>query len=122
MRKVKINWNGTPSKPYCVGEWVSVWACILQHFLQFQLVLIFLKFVYPCLLYICFNIIYIFFKCFEHLFCMFHSTWWQLTDCLNFKKVCDTAPLMVVQFCFISDNQSLNKPELEEKWMCKIQH
>ena len=52
---------------------------------------------------------------------MFHPTWWQVTPCLNCDKLCDTAPLMVVQFCFISDNQSLNRLQLGEKWMCKIQ-
>ena len=30
---------------------------------------------------------------------MFYSTWWQLTLCLNYDKFCDTAPLMVGQFC-----------------------
>ena len=38
-----------------------------------------------------------------------------------YDKFHDTAPLMVVQFCFISGNQSLNRPQLGEKWMCKIQ-
>ena len=60
--------NGTASKPYCVGEWVSVWARIFQHFLQFQFVLIVLNFVHPCFLCIFFNVIYIFFFSFERLF------------------------------------------------------